>query len=116
MTMAGAPEACEIHGLLALQDYVTAARAGAAFDSLGPLLALSLVDVAGGMSGPHLFATLEELARAMRACHRGDAAHDFLRGAARGFARSGDHQGLADTIELANVRRTPRAAFSPAVN
>lgn len=32
--MAPAREACEIHGLLALQDYVTAARAGAAFDSL----------------------------------------------------------------------------------
>jgi hypothetical protein len=114
--MPAAREACEIHGLLALQDYVTAARAGAAFDSLGPLLALSLVDVAGGLSGAHMFATVEELARAMRACRHDDAAHDILRGAARGFAKSGDHQGLADTIELANVARAPRTAFTAAAN
>jgi len=114
--MVAAREACEIHGLLVLQDYVTAARAGAAFDALGPLLELSLVDVAGGMSGSHLFAAIEELAGAMRGCHLEEAARDLLQGAARGFAKSGDHQGLADTIEHANDTRAPHSAFSAAVN
>lgn len=110
--MAMVREACEIQGLVVLQDYLTAARAGAAFDSLGPLLALSLVDVAGGMRGPQLFGTIEELARAMR----GDARGELLRGAARGFAKSGDHQCLADTIELAHVTTAPRLAFTREVN
>ncbi|HEV1997978.1 MAG TPA: hypothetical protein VGR61_07615 [Candidatus Dormibacteraeota bacterium] len=114
--MAAAREACEIHGLVVLQDYLAAARAGVAFDSLGPLLALSLVDVAGGMSGPQLFSTIENLAGAMRGCQRDDAASELLRGAARGFANSGDYQSLADTIELANVTRASRSAFSTGVN
>ena len=96
-------EACEIQGLVALQDYLTAARAGAAFDALGPLLALSLLDVAGGLSGPQIFSTIDDLAVAIRGCRRDDTAAELLRGAARGFAKSGDHQALADTIELANV-------------
>ena len=114
--MAVAREACEIHGLVRLQDYLTAARAGVTFDSLGPLLALSLVDVAGGMRGPQLFDTLADLARAMRGAQSGGAANELLSGAARGFAKSGDHQALADTIELSNVGRTPLAPFSRAVN
>lgn len=114
--MALALEACEIRGLIVLQDYLTAARAGVACDSLGPLLALSLVEVAGGMTGPQLFDTVADLAAAMRACRRDDAATELLRGAARGFTKTGDHQGLADTIELANVTRAPRSAFCPAVN
>ena len=110
--MAPTREACEIHGLVALQDYVTAARAGASFDSLGPLLALSLVDAAGGMHGSQLSVSIAELARAMG----GAGARELLSGAARGFARSGDHQALADTIEMANIANMPMSAFSAAVN
>jgi hypothetical protein len=96
-------EQCEIQGLVALRDYTVAARAGMMVDSVGPLLALSLVDAAGGMSGPDVFGAVSDMARALRdgAC-QGSVA-DFLRGAARGFGRSRDGQSLADVVELANV-------------
>jgi hypothetical protein len=101
--MAAAREACEIQGLLRVQDYLVAARAGASFDSLGPLLALSLVDAAGGFHGAGIFGSVAELARAMR----GVSACELLTGAVRGFAKSGDHQSVADTLELVNIANTP---------
>ena len=114
--MSTSRETCEIQGLNALQDYLAVARAGAGFDSLGPLLALSLVDVAGGMRGPELFGIIDDLAVAMHGCRRDDAAGELLRGGARGFAKSGDHQALADIIELANVMGARRSVVNGSAN
>ena len=96
-------EACEIQGLIALRDYTVAARAGAVVDSLGPLLALSLVDAGGAMSGKEVFGAVRDMAGALRDASATGSATEFLRGAARGFGRTGDGQALADTLELANV-------------
>ena len=96
-------EECEIRGLVALRDYAVAARAGARVDSLGPLLALSLVDAADALSGKHMFGAVSDMASALHAGAAPGSVAEFLRGAARGFTRSGDGQSLADTIELANV-------------
>ena len=97
------PETCEISGLVALRDYTTAARAGVQVDSLGPLLALSLVAAGDGMSGDAIIGAVRDMADAMRMVSPRDCVGEFLVGAARGFGRSGDGQALADTIELANV-------------
>jgi hypothetical protein len=106
-----APEQTEAVAL----DYLTQLRwqleMGVVDGSLGPLLALSLLDVVKAVHGPEVAELVRGVVRGLAHGGMVAAAIEVARGAAGGFIRSGDHQAGADLLELANtLGRAPRLA------
>jgi hypothetical protein len=97
-----APERAEAMALDYLAELRMGLEAGAVDGSLGPLLALSLLDVAGGLAGSDVVELVAGVVRGLAQGGQAGPAAEVARGAATGFIRAGDHQAGADMLELAN--------------
>jgi hypothetical protein len=101
------PEAYEIAGIQALQDYSLAAAVGGLDSALGPLLALSVIAGRTGLVGAEIFAMVKGLAQALAEHGRAGAVRDLLEGAIGGFVAGGDNQAAADLAELVVLATYP---------
>lgn len=101
-----APEQTEAVALDYLAQLRWQVEAGAVDGSLGPLLALSLLDVVGAVQGLEVGALVEGVVRGLARNGMRAAGVEVARGAAGGFIRAGDHQLAADLLELANAIRS----------
>ena len=101
-----APEQTEAVALDYLAQLRWQLEAGAVDGSLGPLLALSLLDVVGAVQGLEVGALVDGVVRGLARNGMRAAAVEVARGAAGGFIRAGDHQSGADLLELANTIRS----------
>ena len=97
------PEVSEAQALGHLARYRWAARLGSVDSTLGPLLALSILDAVNGLNGAQLVEIVSDIARALAANGNNAGATELLGKAAGGFIRGGDHAAAADLLELRAV-------------
>jgi hypothetical protein len=92
-----------VYAISTLDSYIAAAQAGQTQDSLGPLLALSILADRRGLAGQELEAAISVLAGALAKCGHQQAASELLGAAIKAFVAGQDCQSAADLAETLSM-------------
>jgi hypothetical protein len=103
-----ARETHDIYAISALDAYIAAAQAGTVSESLGPLLALSILADRRGLAGEEIRVAISALASALTSFGHGRAASQLLSASIQAFVAGGDHQSAADLAEMQAILRLAR--------
>jgi hypothetical protein len=113
MAIATAPiraprETHDIDAISTLDEYIAAAQAGHVSESLGPLLALSILADRRGLAGEEIRVAISSLARALNCFGHRQAASELLSASIKAFVAGADHQSAADLAETLAILRLAR--------
>ncbi len=98
-------ETHDIYAISALDAYLAAAEAGRVSESLGPLLALSILADKRGLAGAEIRVAISALARALARFGHREAASELLGASMEAFVAGADHQSAADLAETRAILR-----------
>jgi ABC-type transporter Mla subunit MlaD len=101
-------EAHDIYAISTLDAYIAAAQAGRVSESLGPLLALSILADKRGLAGEEIREAISSLARALATFGHRRAASELLSASIQAFVAGADHQSAADLAETLAILRLAR--------
>ena len=105
-------ETHDIYAISTLDGYIAAAQAGRVSESLGPLLALSILADKRGLAGEEIRVAISALAGALAGFGHSQAASELLSASIEAFVAGADHQSAADLAEtLAIIRLTGGGPF-----
>jgi hypothetical protein len=114
MAIATAPiraprEIHDIYAISTLDAYLAAAQAGSVSESLGPLLALSILADKRGLAGAEIREAVSALAGALATFGHIQASAELLSASIKAFEVGADYQSAADLAEtLAIIQLTCR--------
>ncbi len=110
MAMSAAPmrvprETHDIYAISMFDGYIAAAQAGDVSESLGPLLALSILADKRGLAGEEIRVAVSALARALARFGHKEASSELLIASTEASVAGADHQSAADLAETLAILR-----------